>query len=68
MNALKTILDELVAMFVDEGVYAGAIVAWLLVVAVLVRFTTIAPNIAAALLFLGLAAILAHGAWRKARK
>jgi hypothetical protein len=68
MNALKAIFDEAVGLFVDDGAYAGAIVAWLVVVAVLVRYTTISPNIAATLLFLGLAAILAHGAWRKARK
>lgn len=68
MKAIRAILEELVGLFVDDGAYAGAIVAWLLVIAILVRFTTITPSIAASLLFLGLAAILSHGAWRKARK
>jgi len=68
MKALKTILDEAIGLFVDDGAYAGAIVVWLLVVASLVRFTTISPNIAATLLFVGLAAILAESALRRARK
>ena len=68
MKALKTIFDELVGLFVDDGAYAGAIAAWLLVVGGLVRFTTISPNIAATLLFVGLAAILAESALRRARK
>ena len=68
MKVLKTILDEAIGLFVDDGAYAGAIVVWLLVVASLVRFTTISPNIAATLLFAGLAAILAESALRRARK
>jgi len=68
MKALKTVFDEAIGLFVDDGAYAGAIVVWLLVIAALVRFTTISPNIAATLLFVGLAAILAESAVRRARK
>jgi hypothetical protein len=68
MKALKTIFAELASLFVDDGAYAAAIVVWLVVVAALVRFTTISPNIAACLLFLGLAGILAESVLRRARK
>ena len=68
MKALRAILAELVGLFVDDGAYAAAIVVWLLVVSALVQFTTISPNIAATLLFVGLAAILAESALRRSRK
>jgi len=44
MKALKTIFAELASLFVDDGAYAAAIVVWLVVVAVLVRFTTISST------------------------
>jgi hypothetical protein len=68
MKALKAIFTQAVGLFVDDGAYAAAIVIWLLVIAGLVRFSTISPNIAAMLLFVGLAAILAESAIRRARK
>jgi hypothetical protein len=68
MKALKAIFAEAIGLFVDDGAYAAAIVIWLLVVAGLVRFTTISPNIAATLLFVGLAAILTESSLRQSRK
>ena len=68
MKALRTIFAELAGLFVDDGAYAAAIVVWLLAVAALVQFTNISPNIAATLLFVGLAVILAESALRRARK
>jgi len=68
MKVLKTIFDEAIGLFVDDGAYAAVIVVWLLAIAGLVRFTNISPNIAATLLFVGLAAILAESALRRSRK
>ena len=67
MKLLRTIWTEALGLFIDDGAYAGAIVAWLAVVGALVRFTPIG-GAAGPLLAAGLAVILAHGAWRKARR
>ncbi len=67
MTLLRTIWAEALGLFVDDGAYAGAIVAWLVIVGGLVRFTPIGTA-GGPLLAVGLAAILVHGAWRKARK
>ena len=68
MKLLRTIWDEALGLFVDDGAYAGAIVVWLVGTAVLVHFTVFGPVVGGPLLFVGLAAILVHGAWRRARK
>jgi hypothetical protein len=67
-GALRLIRGELWGLFVDDGVFAGAILVWVVVVgAVLPRFGL--PSWLQALLFFaGLAAILVHGAIRAALK
>ena len=67
MSLLRTIWAEALGLFIDDGAYAGAIVAWLVIVGVMVRVTPIGMA-GGPLLAAGLAAILLHGAWRKARK
>ena len=68
MKLLKTILDEAIGMFVDDGAFAAAIVIWLAVIAALARFVAGSGPWAGGLLFLGLAAILVESAVRGARK
>ena len=64
MKGLILIRDELWGLFVDDGVFAGAIALWLVMAwAVLPRLPGWLPAI---LLFGGLAAILVFGAVRKA--
>ena len=68
MKLLRTIFDEAVGMFVDDGAFALAILVWLAVVAALARLVPGAGPWAGGLLFLGLAAILVESAMRRARK
>jgi hypothetical protein len=71
MQLLRLIRDELWGLFVDDGVFAGAILGWLLIGwAVLPRLDRSGPGglawLPALLLFAGLAAILVFGALRAA--
>jgi hypothetical protein len=68
MKLLKTILDEAIAMFVDDGAFALAIVIWLAVTAGLARLVPGGAAWAGGVLFVGLAAILVESAVRRARK
>ena len=47
MKMLKTIFDEAIGLFVDDGAYAAAIVVWLLAIAGLVRFVNEGGGVAA---------------------
>jgi hypothetical protein len=67
MNALQTILHEILGLFVDDGSFALAILLWLAVVWLLIRPLQL-PIPAGILLFLGLAAILVESVTRFARK
>jgi hypothetical protein len=67
MNALQTILHEILGLFVDDGSFALAILVWLAVVWLLIRPLQL-PIPAGILLFLGLAAILVESVTRFARK
>ncbi len=68
MRALKRIFEEVFGLFVDDGAYAGAIVGWLVVIGLVVKFVPGAAAWAGILLFVGLATILLESAWRKSRK
>lgn len=68
MSWIRTIFDELIGLFVDDGAFALAIVAWLAVVALLARYAPTTQPWDGVLLFAGLAAILAESAVRRARK
>jgi hypothetical protein len=67
MNALKTILHEILGLFVDDGTLTMATLLWLAVVWFLLRPLHL-PVAASILLFLGLAAILVESVTRFARK
>jgi len=67
MRVLRGILRELASLFVEDGSFALAVVAWVFAVALCVRLS-VSPVAAAALLFVGLAAVLAENVWRSARR
>jgi len=67
MKALGLIRDELWGLFVDDGVFAGAIVVWLLVAWGFLPRLGLPGWLPAVLLFAGLSAILVLGALRAAR-
>ena len=68
MSWLRTIVRELIALFVDDGAFALAIIVWLcLVGALALQGETVRPWAGLAL-FAGLAAILAVSVSRRARK
>ncbi len=67
MNALKTILRELVGLVVDDVWFAALIVGWIVLVWLLSVFASSASPWVAILLFAGLGAILLEGAIRNAR-
>ena len=68
MKALKRIVEELFGLFVDDGAYAGAIVAWLVVVGLVAKLVPGGAAWAGVLLFAGLAAILLESTTRRSRK
>ena len=68
MRWIRTVADEIFGLFVDDGSFALAIIAWLLLVWLAVSRLGIGTGWAAAGLFLGLAAILVESAARRARR
>jgi hypothetical protein len=64
---IKTAADEILALFVDDGRFAVAILAWLLLVWLAVSRLGLGAGWAAAGLFIGLAAILMESVARRAR-
>jgi hypothetical protein len=68
MSVLRLIRDEVWGLFVDDGVFAGAIVVWLLVGWWLLPRLGLPRGLPAILLFAGLAAILVLSASRAARR
>jgi hypothetical protein len=67
MGALGTALSRLVGLFVDDGSLALAVVAWLCLIALLAALWPEAAGWLAALLGLGLLAILAENVLRTGR-
>jgi hypothetical protein len=68
MNVFLLIRDELWGLFVDDGVFAGAIVVWLVLVGLVLPRLDLPGWLPAILLFAGLAVILVLGALRAARQ
>lgn len=68
MSVLGAIRDELWGLFVDDGVYAGAIILWLLIGWRILPHLGLPAALPGIFLFLGLAAILVVGALRACRK
>jgi hypothetical protein len=68
MPWLRSILDEVYGLFVDDGSFAVAIVVWLgLAWLILPRIDT-PPAARAPILFVGLVVILLESALRRARR
>jgi hypothetical protein len=67
-GALRLIRDELWGLFVDDGVFAGAILVWLLLAWGVLPRLALPGWLPGLLLFVGLAAILVLGALRAARQ
>ncbi len=67
MNALNTIVRELVGLFIEDRLFALAIAVWLLLAGAIAALTIGTPEIRGLVLFLGLAAILVGGVAKGAR-
>jgi hypothetical protein len=65
MNVIVGAFRELYGLFVDDGAYALAIVAWIVIALALLRF--IDPGIRGIVLFAGCALILIAGVTRASR-
>jgi hypothetical protein len=63
MSVLRTIVRELISLFIDDGSFALAIVAWVLAAAIALR-AGVDPILASLILFAGLAVLLAENVWR----
>jgi hypothetical protein len=68
MRGLKTIAREVLGLFVDDGAFAVAILAWLLVAGLVGPHLPIPAVVKGPMLFAGLAAILVESAVRRARR
>jgi hypothetical protein len=66
MNVLRTILNELAGLFVDDGSLAVLVLAWLAVCWFLLPRLSLPSPLLPILLFVGLAAILAESTVRRA--
>ena len=67
MNALRTVVRELVGLFVEDRLFALAIALWLLTTGAIAALSIGTPEIRGLVLFLGLAAVLVGGVVRGAR-
>jgi hypothetical protein len=68
MSWLKTIILEIYGLFVDDGTYALAIVAWLATAALVLPRLDIPASADAEILFAGLLLILLESTLRRAGK
>jgi len=63
LNILKSAWEEIWGLFVDDPIFAGAIVVWVLVIKLIAH---VLPTFAAPILFGGLAVILVALTYRQA--
>lgn len=66
MNPVAAALRQALGLFVDDGAFATAILAWLAIVDLIAHEVQNARPLCGPLLFLGLAVILAAGTIRRA--
>ncbi|MBW4024562.1 MAG: hypothetical protein HIU92_15790 [Proteobacteria bacterium] len=66
MGTLRLIWDEVWGLFVDDGVFAGAIVVWVVIGWRVLPFMGLRDWLPAVVFFAGLAVILSLGALRAA--
>jgi hypothetical protein len=67
MKLLRSVLTELVGLFVDDGSLVLAVLAWVMVGVVCLRAQLLGPASEAVLLALGIAGLLAENVLRYAR-
>jgi hypothetical protein len=67
MGGLRTIRDELIGLFVDDGSFAAAILAWLVGGFICLRLLQVPPEVEAIVLALGFGLLLAENVIRSAR-
>jgi hypothetical protein len=67
-GALRSIRGELWGLFVDDGVFAGAILVWVVAAGALLPRSGLPSWLRALLFFAGLATILVHGTVRAVLK
>jgi hypothetical protein len=67
MNSLKSVFSELLGLFVDDGSFVLAVIAWVLGSAICLRTQVITPPVEAVLLFVGIIVLLAENVERTAR-
>jgi hypothetical protein len=68
MRWIKSIVRELYGLFVDDGSFAGAIAAWLILCVVVMSRVAAGARWAGPVLFAGLALILIQSVLRFARR
>ena len=68
MSWIKAVLHELLGLFVDDGAFAAAIVAWLLVVWLILPRLGVGPGWSGGMLVAGLVLILLESTARRARR
>ena len=68
MRWLKSIAREVIGLFVDDGSFAIAILAWLALAVVVLPRDWLATRVAGPVLFAGLAAILVASVLRYSRR
>lgn len=68
MTWIRAIAAELFGLFVDDGTFALAILAWLAVCGLALPRVGVGPEAQGVLLFAGLAAVLVESAARRARR
>ena len=68
MSWVKAALREVAGLFVDDGSFAAAILAWVLLDWAMLRVQVIGAGSAGPALFIGLAAILLESSIRRARR
>jgi hypothetical protein len=67
MQWLKIVFTEIFGLVVDDGSFAIAILAWLVVAGTMFAYVNIPAGVKGPILFAGLAAILMESAVRRAR-
>lgn len=67
MNILRTIVLELVGLFIDDGLFAAAIVVWAALLGLGAPALGVPASRRAVLLFVGLAVILVESVVRRSR-
>jgi hypothetical protein len=67
LNAVRAVLAELLALFVDDWNFTAAIMAWLVVVTLMLPRFLPDSSWGGPVLFLGSALVLACSTWRRAR-